>query len=123
MTVPFAFLASYVDEMPIHLNAVSEIGYFFWFYAGFGLLVRVGFRELPDRIGPERVLKLGLLTTGAGLLLFLLVTPEAPWRLALPAALTGLGHGLTFHTMTSMTIAPFPPALRGSASATRAHVA
>ncbi|MFN3188884.1 MAG: MFS transporter [Aureliella sp.] len=117
MTVPFVFLASYIDEAPIQLSGVSEIGYFFWCYAGCGMLFRLGLRKLPDRIGAEKVLCMGLATMAIGVCSFLVVGPDTPWMLALPAALIGLGHGLTFHTMTSLTIAPFPTEYRGTASA------
>ncbi|MEM8735057.1 MAG: MFS transporter [Planctomycetota bacterium] len=117
MTVPFVFLASYIDEAPIQLAGVSEIGYFFWCYAGCGMLFRLGLRKLPERIGAEKVLCMGLATMAIGVGSFLLVGPNSPWLLAVPAALIGLGHGLTFHTMTSLTIAPFPIEFRGTASA------
>ena len=34
-----------------------------------------------------------------------------------PAILTGTGHGLMFHTMTSLTLENYPMAVRGSGSA------
>ena len=40
-----------------------------------------------------------------------------PWLISIPAILTGAGHSLMFHTMTSLTLQPFPIAVRGTGSA------
>ena len=37
--------------------------------------------------------------------------------IVVPGLLTGLGHSLMFHTMTSLTLDPFPYAVRGTGSA------
>ena len=51
MTVPFVFLASYVDREGLQLPGLSVIGFFFWCYAGWGLVTRLAMRQIPDRIG------------------------------------------------------------------------
>lgn len=117
MSVPFVFVASYIDEVPLRINGLSEIGYFFFFYAGPALFLRITLRRLPDRIGASRVLIAGLFFMSAGMFCFCLVTREYPQLLALPALFTGFGHSLMFHTMTSLTIQKFPTEVRGTASA------
>lgn len=117
MTVPFGFLASFVDEAALKIPGFSVVGFFFLFYAGIGILFRVGLRKLPDRIGPQRVLFMGAVVMSAGMFAFSLVGPDRAWMIALPATLCGTGHSLMFHTMTSLTIAPFPKESRGTGSA------
>ncbi|MCA9132884.1 MAG: MFS transporter, partial [Planctomycetales bacterium] len=67
--------------------------------------------------GPRRVLLAGMTIMALGMFSFALVTASRPALIILPALLTGTGHSLMFHTMTSLTIAPFPTAVRGTASA------
>jgi MFS family permease len=117
MTVPFVFVANYIDQVPLRIEGMSELGYFFFSYCLAGISLRLLLRRLPERIGAERVLSIGMLFMTVGLFSFGLVSAEHPLRLALPALLCGVGHGLIFHTMTSLTIQPFPPALRGTGSA------
>jgi predicted MFS family arabinose efflux permease len=117
MTAPFVFVASFIDRMPLVIPGVSVIGLFFWCYAGLAIFVRVAFRKLPDRIGPRRVLVFGMLVMAAGMFAYSLVGTERPWFIIIPAFLTGTGHSLMFHTMTSLTIERFPTAVRGTASA------
>lgn len=52
-----------------------------------------------------------------GLFSFGMVNSTRAWLIIAPALLTGVGHGLTFHTMASLAIAPFPMAVRGTGSA------
>ncbi len=93
------------------------IGLFFLFYAGLGITVRIFSRRLPDRIGAGKVLFVGMLFQAAGMFCFGLVDREHSMRIILPAVLAGIGHGLTFHTMTSLTLAQFPKEVRGTGSA------
>ena len=117
MTAPFIFVASYIDRDSLVIAGKSVIGIFFLGYAGWGLVVRVLFRKLPDRIGPHKVLVVGILFMAAGMFAFSLVGTERATWIIVPALLTGTGHGLMFHTMTSLTIAPFPSEVRGTGSA------
>jgi MFS family permease len=117
MTAPFVFVASFIDGMPLEIPGLSVIGLFFWCYAGLAIFVRVAFRQLPDRIGPRRVLITGMLIMSLGMFSFGLVSAAHPWLIIVPALLTGSGHSLMFHTMTSLTIERFPTAVRGTASA------
>jgi MFS family permease len=114
MTVPFVFLASYVDQVGLRIPGLSVIGLFFWCYAGWGLTVRLTLRQIPDRLGRRKVLLVGMLCMSAGMFCFWLVDPQTPWMIVIPALVTGTGHGLMFHTMTSLTIESFPIPVRGT---------
>lgn len=117
MSVPFVFIASFIDEASLQLPGISVIGLFFACYAGMGITVRLTSRRVPDRIGPERVLLLGLIFMTVGMSAYSIVDADATWRIVIPAVLAGTGHGLMFHTMTSLTLEPFPHAVRGTGSA------
>ena len=117
MAAPFIFVASFIDDAALEMGSYSVIGIFFGVYAGSGLTVRVTTRKLPDQIGPHKVLLVGLALMAIGMFSYALVISERSWLIIVPALLTGLGHGLMFHTMTSLTIAPFPNAVRGTGSA------
>ena len=116
MTVPFVFLASYVDKLGLQIPGLSMVGLFFGCYAGWGLTVRVALRRLPDRIGRRKVLLVGLTTMAVGMFCFAPVSAAHPWWLVLPALLCGTGHALIFHTMASLALESFPQEVRGSGS-------
>ena len=117
MAGPFIFVASFIDQASLKIEGVSVIGLFFLFYAGIGITLRLTLRRLPDRVGSRKVLLAGMLFMSAGMFCFALVDSANTWRIILPALLTGTGHGLMFHTMTSLTLENFPHAVRGSGSA------
>ena len=117
MTVPFVFLVSYVDQVPLRIQGTSIIGLFFWCYAGWGMTLRIVLRRVPDRLGRRKVLLAGMLFMSVGMFSFQLVDAAHPWMIVVPALLVGTGHGLTFHTMTSLTLGLFPGAVRGTGSA------
>ncbi len=114
---PFIFVASFIDQASLKIEGVSVIGLFFLFYAGTGITLRLTLRRLPDRIGSRKVLLAGMLFMSAGMFSFVLVDSAHTWRIVLPGLLTGAGHGLMFHTMTSLTLENYPHAVRGSGSA------
>lgn len=117
MTAPFIFVASFIDRAPLAIGNYSVIGIFFFCYAGWGLTVRLWLGDLPDRIGPHKILLVGMGLMAIGMFSYSIVTAEYPWLIVVPALLTGSGHGLMFHTMTSLTIQPFPSDVRGTGSA------
>jgi MFS family permease len=117
MSGPFIFVASFVDGASLRTGGVSVIGLFFLCYAGMGISVRLSSRRLPDRIGPRKVLLVGMLFMAAGMLCFALVSAQHSWMIVIPALLGGVGHGLMFHTMTSLTLEAFPKEVRGTGSA------
>ena len=116
MTVPFVFLASYVDQMTLTIPGISVIGLFFWCYAGWGLTIRVILRRVPERFGRRKVLLAGMLSMATGMFCFTLVSDATPWLIVVPALVTGMGHGLMFHTMTALTIESFSMNVRGTGS-------
>jgi MFS family permease len=117
MSGPFIFVASFVDRASLEINGVSVIGLFFLCYAGMGISVRLSSRRLPDRIGARKVLLAGMVVMAAGMLCFALVSAKHSWMIVVPALLGGIGHGLMFHTMTSLTLEAFPKEVRGTGSA------
>jgi MFS family permease len=108
MTVPFVFLSKYLERIGL------AIGPFFFVYAGWGLVLRIGLRRAPEQWGRHRVLIAGMIAMGLGILSFQFVEPTSSWWLALPAFLCGTGHSLMFHTMVGLAIEPFPLDLRGT---------
>jgi MFS family permease len=116
MTVPFIFLAKFVDDEHLVLENLSIIGVFFWAYAGWGLTVRVALRRVPDQLGRRRVLLAGMLLMGIGMFCFLPIDASRPAWIILPALLCGTGHALMFHCMMALTVEPFPDELRGTGS-------
>lgn len=116
-TVPFFFLANYIDVEALSIDGVSEIAWFFLGYAGWGMTLRIAWRRVPDMIGRRKILLLGLLFFAAGMFSFLVVTPERAHLLIVPALLCGTGHSLLYHTMTSLTLEGFPDEVRGTGSA------
>ena len=117
MTAPFVFVASFIDRESLDMPGVSVIGVFFLFYAGIAIVVRLSSRRLPDRIGSTKVLLCGVFLMSIGMFFFGLVHAGNPWLISIPAILTGTGHSLMFHTMTSLTLQTFPMAVRGTGSA------
>ena len=116
MTVPFGFLATFIDVEELVIPNISVIGLYFWSYAGWGLTVRVGLRKLPDRVGRRRVLLMGMLFMTVGMFSYLLVDREHVWFIMVPALICGTGHALMFHTMTALTLERFPYEVRGTGS-------
>lgn len=117
MAGPFVFVASFIDQASLHIDGISVIGLFFLFYAGTGITLRLTLRRLPDRIGSKKVLLVGMLFMSAGMFCFGLADAKDTWMIIVPALLTGAGHGLMFHTMTSLTLENYPIPVRGSGSA------
>lgn len=117
MTVPLVFLASYVDQLKLSIPGVSVVGLYFGCYGGWGLIVRVGLRRLPDQVGRRKVVMAGMLIMAGGMFCFPGVDASRPWLLVLPALLCGTGHALVFHAMTSLTLDSFPHEVHGTGSA------
>lgn len=116
MTIPFGFLATFIDVEQLAIPGVPVIGLYFWSYAGWGLTVRVTLRKLPDQVGRRKVLLVGMLFMSAGLFSYSLVDSDHPWLIMVPALICGTGHALMFHTMTALTMERFPYEVRGTGS-------
>lgn len=111
MTVPFVFLSIYVDQV-----TRTGIGGFFIVYAVVGLAIRLGLRSWPDQFGPKRVLIAGMALFAIGMWSFLWASSDEPMWLLVAGAICGAAHGLTFHSMVTLVLEPFPPEHRGSGS-------
>lgn len=111
MTVPFVFLSIYVDT-----KTHTGIGPFFIIYAVVGLVIRLGLRSWPDQFGPKRVLVAGMALFAAGMWSFLFASADQPYWLMMAGAICGAAHGLTFHSMVTLVLDPFPAEHRGSGS-------
>lgn len=117
MAAPFIFVASFIDDAGLHLPGLSVIGIFFVCYAGLAIAIRLATRRLPDRIGAPRVLLTGAIFMSMGMACFALVDSSRPWLIIVPALMAGVGHGLMFHTMVSLTLRSFPSEVRGTGTA------
>ena len=117
ITVPFVFLASFIDETPLAIGGHSVMGIFFLCYAGWGFALRVILRRLPDQIGSRKVLLFGFVFMTVGMFSYGLVNEARAWLIIMPALMTGTGHSLMYHSMTSLAIEPFPRKYRGTGSA------
>ncbi|WP_405735688.1 MFS transporter [Streptomyces sp. NBC_00028] len=78
-------------------------------------------QKLVPRVGGRAVLQSGALTMTAGVLLYLWEagrygTAIAPWQMALPLIVMGLGMGLIFAPLTDMVLSGVPREHAGSAS-------
>lgn len=117
MNVPFVFLARYIDDVGLKIESIPEVTLFFLCYSTCGISIRLGTRRVPDRFGRRKVLLLGTVVMGAGMLLFRFVDAQHPYAIMLPAMCCGAGHGLMYHTCTSLFFEPFPNESRGAGSA------
>ena len=113
LTVPFVFLATYVDDLRLETPFLSPVGLFFLGYGGWGLVVRLGMRRVPDRLGRRKVLLAGLTLNSIGLFCFLAIGADNPWMLLLPGLLCGTGHALSMPTASALVLEPFPDHFRG----------
>ncbi len=117
MAVVMVFLASMVDDLGLLVSGQSAVGPFFVVYATCGLTIRILLRRVPDRFGNRRVLIVGTVIMGSGMLSFLGVDSSHLLWLFVAAVLCGVGHALMFHTNTALVLESFPVAVRGSGSA------
>jgi MFS family permease len=106
----FTFLKRFAME-----TGVASVGAFFSAYTGAAIAVRVVGAQLPDRVGPRRVLVPALATLAAGLVL-LALAQDARQVLA-AGILCGVGHGYTFPVLSSLVVTRAPEHGRGAAIA------
>lgn len=117
MAVPFVFMTKYIDDTGLQDAGFSKVSLFFMCYAGWGLVLRILSRRIPELYGRRKMLLCGASIMGFGMLSFLLVNPQQPTMIVVPALLCGSGHALMFHTGTSLFLHTFPPEVRGVGSA------
>lgn len=123
VTVPLVFIATYIDEKQLfmpwqkHIPWLSTVTVFFFFYAIWGMSVRITLRRLPERIGRRKVALMGLLILAVGLLCYGPVSSQNPLLIIIPALICGTGHALAYHPITALALERFPDQVRGTATA------
>jgi len=108
ITATFTFLKTFVMT-----TGIGSVGLFFSAYSAAGVLLRLLFGWVPERIGPKRALfpALGMLAAG-----FLLLALAANSAMILAAGtLSGLGHGFTFPILSGLVVSRARSAERGAA--------
>lgn len=111
LAAPFTFMKPFVAE-----TGIGSMAIFFNAYSISGVVLRLLFGGLPDRVGPKRTLfpAMTLLVVG----FCLLVVAETGRDLLLAGMACGLGHGLTFPILMGMVVSRARDAERGAAMAT-----
>jgi len=117
MAVPFGFLAEFVDRTRAPNSSDVGVGIYFLGYGGWGLIVRLSLRRVPDIIGRRKSLIAGFATHAIGILSFLWIDAADPWQLIVPGLIGGTGHAFTFQTMMSIALERFPRHFSGTGSA------
>ncbi|MBI3766950.1 MAG: MFS transporter [Deltaproteobacteria bacterium] len=108
ITATFTFLKTFVME-----TGLGSVGLFFSAYSGAGVLLRLAFGWVPERIGPKRALFPALTMLAAGFLV--LAAAGSSIAVAVAGTLCGLGHGFTFPILSGLVVARARPAERGAA--------
>jgi MFS family permease len=108
ITATFTFLKTFVME-----THIGSVGMFFSAYSGAGVLLRLAFGWVPERIGPKRALfpALAMLTTG----FVLLAGAHTAAAVVVAGMLCGLGHGFTFPILSGLVVTRARPVERGAA--------
>ncbi len=108
ITATFTFLKTFVME-----TNIGSVGIFFSAYSGAGVLLRLAFGWVPERIGPKRALfpALGMLTVG----FLLLASARTAAAVVVAGMLCGLGHGFTFPILSGLVVTRARPVERGAA--------
>jgi len=108
ITATFTFLKTFVMQ-----TGIGSVGMFFSAYSGAGVLLRLAFGWLPERVGPKRALfpALGMLTAG----FVLLAGAHTATAIVVAGMLCGLGHGFTFPILTGLVVNRTRPVERGAA--------
>ena len=117
MTIPFVFLTKFIDDARLEGEGFSLASLFYIVYATWGLTLRLILRRAPERFGRRKILLVGSVVMGLGMLSFLLVDAGHALRIVIPAFLCGTGHSLMYHTCTALLIESFPDEARGIGSA------
>lgn len=108
ITATFTFLKTFVMT-----TGIGSVGLFFTAYSVAGVLLRLAFGWVPERIGPKRALFPALALLAGGFLL--LGSARSAAAVAAAGVLCGLGHGFTFPILSALVIARARPSERGAA--------
>ena len=109
-TAIFVFVSTYVIS-----SSLGSIGRFFFTYGTAAVVWRLLFSWLPDRLGPARMILPGLSAYALGMVLLGVGGSQA--ILALAGLLAGLGHGISYPVMLTLSTLRSPDADRGTATA------
>lgn len=102
-----AFLKTYVLT-----HGLGSVGGFFFWYAAVAVTLRVFFGNVPDRLGPARVLGPSLVCLALGLVALSLAS--RPLHVSLAGALSGIGHGFAFPVLFGLVVHRTTPRERGA---------
>lgn len=106
-TVPSLYLVRFTT----HAGLGGIAGY--WTaYALTALVVRMGTAQLSQKVGRYRLVSIGVLCQGVGLLCIIPATQ--PWHLVAAAIVSGFGHAFLFPSIVSLGSGRFPAKYRGS---------
>ena len=89
-------------------------------YTVLSVAVRIGGMSLAERLGPERLIVVPVLTMAAGVALVALVRADGGMAmplLVLAASTTGAGHGMLFPAFNALAVRRLGPEARGTALA------
>ena len=110
LAAPFTFMKPFVAEV-----GLGSMATFFNAYSLSGVLLRLLFAGLPDRIGPKRALYPAMATLASGFVLLTCATRSA--HVLAAGVLCGLGHGMTFPILMGLVVSRARDADRGAAMA------
>jgi len=106
LVIPTTFLPTFIRE-----HNIEHTGTFFLVYAGTAFLARLGTRRLPELIGVEPMIYVGLAALVVSLLSYMGVSNQ--WQLAVPGVFAGLSHAVLFPAVTAQGSSAFPNRYRG----------
>jgi len=107
--LPATYLPTYAATL-----GIPRIGLFFAVYAATAIATRVLTRRLPERLGMQPMIFLGLALLVLSQMLFLLVRTE--WHLLIPSISYGISHAILFPTAVAEGCGTFPSRYRGLAT-------
>jgi MFS family permease len=110
ISLPPTFLRPFASELHI-----PRIGVFFTVVAITAVAARVFARRLPEQLGLNRMMLVGLGLMGTSQLLFLVVGTE--WQLVLPGLVYGTAQAILYPVITASGCGAFPVQHRGLGTA------
>jgi len=106
-TVPSLYL--------VRFNRYAGLGGIAGFWTAYAIsafALRILTAQLSQKVGRHRLITIGLISQGSGLLTILVASQ--PWHLVVSAIICGLGHALLFPSIVSLGSGRFPAKYRGS---------
>jgi MFS family permease len=106
----FTFIKVFVID-----RGIGSAGGFLTSYTAIAILLRILWGDLPDRVGPKRVLLPALVCQASGCLL--LASATSSFDILAAGLLCGVGHGYGFPILLALVVSRVDPVRRGSALA------